>query len=117
MASFQSTVMTIAIVLLIICLILIGIALYRHKYSNTYPPVVADCPDYWLDESKGDSSHCVNSKNLGNDSCANTMDFNLSFWTGSDGLCNKSKWAKACDLTWDGVTNNTRACQNMTVST
>ena len=115
MASFQSTVMTIATVLLIICLILIGISLYRHKYTEAYPPVVADCPDYWLDESDGNSSHCVNSKNLGNDSCAKTMDFSTSAWVGSAGLCNKAKWAKACDLTWDGVTNNTNACAQVTV--
>ena len=38
------------------------------------------------------------------------MNFTTSPWTGDDGLCNKSKWAKACNLTWDGVTNNKNAC-------
>ena len=38
------------------------------------------------------------------------MNFNTGPWASSDGLCNKSKWAKACNLTWDGVTNNKNAC-------
>ena len=42
------------------------------------------------------------------------MNFTTDVWTGDDGLCYKSKWAKACDLTWDGVTNNTNACADVT---
>ncbi len=112
MANFQSIVMTVAIVLLVLCLIMIGISLYRHKYDSAYPPVVADCPDYWTDLGEGDNETCVNVHDLGNTSCANSMNFSSSPWTGSDGLCNKSKWAKACSLTWDGVTNNKNACAN-----
>ena len=32
------------------------------------------------------------------------MDFTGDFWQGSTGDCNKYKWARACDLTWDGIT-------------
>ena len=107
--TFQSIVMTIAIVLLIICLVLIGMTIYNTKYNMAFPPVVADCPDYWLDESQGDASNCVNSKNLG--TCnVNKMDFSKSMWTGNNGLCNKAKWAKACNLTWDGITNSSESC-------
>jgi len=38
------------------------------------------------------------------------MNFNQPNWTGSNGLCNKSRWARACDLTWDGISNNHDAC-------
>ena len=38
------------------------------------------------------------------------MNFNNPPWSGSNGLCVKSKWARTCDLTWDGVTNNADAC-------
>ncbi len=110
MANFQSIVMTVAIVLLVLCLIMIGVALYRHKYDSAYPPVVADCPDYWIDMGEGDEETCTNVHNLGNPSCAKSMNFNTGPWASSDGLCNKSKWAKACNLTWDGVTNNKNAC-------
>ena len=38
------------------------------------------------------------------------MNFNNPPWSGSNGLCVKSRWARGCDLTWDGVTNNADAC-------
>ena len=116
MATFQNIVMIVAIIMLIICLILIGVALYNQKYSTAFPPVVADCPDYWLDLGDVGGADCTNVKNLGGDNCSNTMDFTKSIWTGDDGICNKSKWAKACDLTWDGVTNNTQACTDTTTN-
>jgi hypothetical protein len=110
METFQKNVITISIVVLIFFLFLIGVILYRNKSNTAYPPVVADCPDYWEDLSVGNSSHCVNKKNLGKSSCSKIMDFSTSTWSGQRGLCNKSKWAKACDLTWDGVTNNNKVC-------
>jgi hypothetical protein len=110
--TFQTIVMSIAIILLIITLIIIGVSIYNTKSIVRFPPVSADCPDYWLDESNGNASKCVNSKNLG--SCnVKTMDFSTSMWSGNVGLCNKAKWAKACDLTWDGVTNSSVDCQNV----
>ena len=112
MANFQRLVMSVASTLLIITLIVIGIFMYNSKYSKDYPPVVADCPDYWLDLGDVGGANCNNVKNLGSESCSNTMDFTTDTWTGDDGLCYKSKWAKACDLTWDGVTNNTQACSS-----
>lgn len=108
--SFQSITMIVAIVILILCLIFIGVSLYKSKYNTQYPPVVADCPDYWLDLSDGDGSKCVNEKNLGSSKCNKTMNFSNSFWVGDNGLCSKYKWAKKCNLTWDGVTNASDPC-------
>ena len=56
-----------------------------------YPPVISDCPDYWLDRSDGDGSNCRNLQKLGRTNCAKTMDFSGAYWTGQDGLCNKNK--------------------------
>ena len=113
MATFQSITMTVAIVILVICLIFIAIALYRSKYNTQFPPVIADCPDYWLDMSDGDSSNCVNQlKSLGDPNCQKQMNFSTSMWTGDDGLCRKRTWARKCNLAWDGVTNNPNACQD-----
>lgn len=110
--GFKTIVISIATILLIITLIIIGINIYKKKYLMVYPPVSADCPDYWLDESDGNASKCVNAKNLG--TCNNKiMNFSTSMWAGNVGLCNKAKWAKACDLTWDGVTNSSIDCQNV----
>ena len=108
MNMFQTVVSVIAIVVLIICLIIVGHALYNHKFNTAYPPVVEDCPDYWLDMSNGDASNCINIKNLG--SCSDPMDFSGYIWQGSKGLCNKYHWAKKCGVKWDGVTNTNDAC-------
>ena len=107
--TFQSIVMIVATVILLICLVIIGVMLYRSKYNMQFPPVVADCPDYWLDMSDGDSRNCVNAKDLG--SCGTKqMDFSSSFWTGPQGDCRKFQWARGCDLTWDGITNAENPC-------
>ena len=121
--TFQKIVATIAIIIFIILMIFIASVLYNNKYGVEFPPTVSECPDYWLDMQKtanssgdigdGDSKtqqSCFNVKNLGKTSCSKTMDFTGDFWQGSTGSCNKDKWAKACDLTWDGITNNTSIC-------
>ena len=41
------------------------------------------------------------------------MNFSTSSWTGDTGQCNKSRWARACDLTWDGITNNSSVCDGV----
>jgi len=109
--SFQDTVLTVAITILIIALCFIGISLYNQKYNSDYPPTIANCPDYWEDQSDSNNgAKCVNVKNLGNPSCSNSMDFSTGQWMGDSGKCNKSKWAKTCNLTWDGISDNTKIC-------
>ena len=121
-SNFQSIVLITAIVIFIICMIFIGTVLYKNKYSTIYPPVAQECPDYWLNEpvDKNPSSKidvdpkqlCYNVKNLGNASCDKTMDFTADYWQGSEGKCRKFKWAKDCDLTWDGITNKSDICKS-----
>ena len=110
---FQKSVATVAIIILIITLCIIGISLYRTKYNSKYPPVIANCPDYWDASGNLDISNnfvCVNSMNLGSSTCSNTMNFSTSSWQGDNSLCQKYKWAKSCDLTWDGITDNADLC-------
>ena len=38
------------------------------------------------------------------------MNFTTDEFIGTDGLKNKCNWAKSCDLTWDGITNNSDVC-------
>ncbi len=114
MEQFQTTVLSVAAVILILCLIIIGITLYRGKYNDIFPPVLANCPDYWLDASNGDSSNCVNVKNLGNDGCEKRIDFSKKGrYGGPNSMCRKKKWANSCNITWDGITNNDELkCEN-----
>jgi hypothetical protein len=104
---FQQTVSTVAIIILILTLCFIGITLYNQKYNSNYPPVIPNCPDYW--DASGNK--CVNSMSLGNmDKCAGPMDFTTAQWSGGDSLCAKYKWAKMCNLTWDGVSSQADQC-------
>ena len=105
MQYFQSLVIKISITLLILALILIAIFAYSDRSQAEYPPVLANCPDYWLDRSAGKGSQCINTKNLGSSGCKRIMNFSTGEWKGKSGLCKKSKWAKACDITWDGISN------------
>jgi hypothetical protein len=112
MALFQTIVLTAATIILILALCFIGLALYRQKYNSKFPPIIANCPDFWTDVSiSGNGSDCKDmTPPLGNASCPRTMDFSSANWSGNNGPCSKSKWAKQCNLSWDGITNNADVC-------
>lgn len=100
--SFQKTVMTIAVVLLIVSLLFIAVILYNAKSNTQYPPEMGTCPDYWkLDPSTG---MCDNVKSLG--TCMGKKSFSGPDWQGAEGLAKKNAWAKSCGLVWQGVTNH-----------
>ena len=108
MPSFQTFVLVVAIITLILVLILIGYTLQASTASH-WPPLVGDCPDYWVDMSNN-GKMCANVQNLG--SCTSpssgqkyyTMDFSQGSFLGGEGRCAKYKWAKNCGVEWDGIT-------------
>ena len=107
MNSFQKIVLIIAIIILICLLIFISISI-KNNLTEDWPPVIGDCPDYWVDTS-GNGGNCINVKNLG--TCPSTTkgqqlsaDFSGSHYNGSAGLCAKWNFARNCNLTWDGIT-------------
>ena len=108
MEGFQKFVLMTAIIILIITLVVIGIALSKNYSSVPWPPVLPECPDYWILDGSGSNATCVNVKDLG--TCKSvgsehqTMNFNSSAFTGSQGACNKYNWATKCNVTWDGIT-------------
>jgi len=111
--NFQKIVLIIAIVLLIACLGVAGVMLAKPESTSTAAsaPVVADCPDYWLDLS-GNGSACFNIHKLGTcnipgSSQPQTMDFTVAPYVGSSGLCAKSTWANNCGVAWDNVNSGT----------
>ena len=107
---FNITLTLVAIVVSIIFLVIVGVKFYLNRYNITFPPVIADCPDYWLDESDDDTIKCVNVKNIGKEGCPKTMNFSDSRFKGNNGLCRKYKWAKRCDITWDGISQLEDTC-------
>lgn len=100
--TFQKIVLFIALVILILMLAFVGVMLYRSKETAVWPPQVSECPDYWkvIGVNK-----CQNDKGLGN--CTGVHDFSSAEWQGKRGLGKKKTWAKECNITWDGITNNT----------
>jgi len=108
MDGFQKTVLFVAIAILIIALILIGFVLAAGKDSQ-WPPMVPNCPDYWIADGSGNNAKCINVKDLGTCPATSgsrhlTMDFNVAPYVGSNSLCAKYTWAKNCGVAWDAVT-------------
>lgn len=109
MEGFQKLILFSAIIILIIALVIIGIALSYSKDNEQWPPVTADCPDYWMIDGSGNNTQCINVKNLG--TCPPksgeqhlTMNFNTPAFTGSNENCAKYTWAQKCNVSWDGIT-------------
>ena len=117
--EFQKLVLIIAIILLLVILVVIGIMLSKSNAEANWPPVVGECPDYWVDMS-GNGEACFNSNSLGrcnipgesnkrnNQNNLNTMNFNKLPFTGNEGNCSKYRWATACKVTWDGITSGVK---------
>ena len=134
LGDFQNRIVNILGILLIICLVIFFVMIFYINREQKFPPVIGQCPDYWLsskyfdnkdnldmiedvliknelENDKEDKSKCVNVKNIGNPNCSKIMDFNEVPYNTTNGLCAKYKWAKDCDLTWDGITNNKSICK------
>lgn len=107
MLGFHKTVLSIAIILLVLILALIG---YSLSYSETtnWPPIVGDCPDYWVDLS-GNGEACYNSKSLGTcslpDKNSKDTDVKITANFSSYTVCDKYNWSTSCGVTWDGITS------------
>ena len=108
MEGFQKTILFVAIIILIIALVMIGMSLSYAK-KKQWPPMVSECPDYWLIDGSGNNAKCINVKDLG--TCEKpsgqnhiVMNFNEAPYTGTQGNCNKYNWATRCGISWDGIT-------------
>jgi len=122
-SPFHFRIVILFLVLFVICLVITIFTAIRSIKTEQWPPIIANCPDYWVDAS-GNGGNCVNTKYLGtcvvpkvvspNDSLfenaediyanAQKMDFSVAPYIGSNGLCAKKKWAEGCDLSWNGIT-------------
>ena len=115
-SDFNKIVITIAIIVLLIALIVLGIFLSKAMFESAYPPVISDCPDYW-DVSYNSNNDIVckavlrtNTGKSGCDEYSPSLFLNAGSGK-NDIICEKQKWAKKCGITWDGVTNNNKACE------
>ena len=104
MASFQTITLITAIVILLILLIVIGININTAQSSAPWPPVVGECPDYWLDIGVNGSQCVVNANRTNQGNARSPMDFSGSTYQGSGGACAKYTWANTNNVSWDGIT-------------
>jgi hypothetical protein len=105
--------------------------LYNSKYSAKFPPVSSACPDYWVDlgpnNDHGNKNMCVPPgyvnpttgesvsqpiPGYGSDdgACRQPRYVDGSANMSSSELCDNSRWAKKCNYSWNGVSNDPHAC-------
>lgn len=111
--NLKKIVLVIAISVIIICCVFAYLKIKDAASKKKWPPVVSKCPDYWIETTVGDESICKNEKNLGSTNCPaevnmDTFKYNSKLLAGDD--CQKAKWARSCNLTWDGITNKSDIC-------
>lgn len=125
MESFHTIVLTIAVIILILVLTVIGIMMTNKTYdSSVYPPTTNECPDYWTANTVAGVTTCTYTagKNTGEGGATptftsgthttkglsgTTVDFNNVGWSSNGGtaLCNQKDWAIKYGISWDGVSN------------
>lgn len=122
LGNFNRTVLLVASVLLILGLIIIGFFTVKTVEDSAYPPIISDCPDYWnvsydsVTQNKKCQNNSINS-GVNTPRCRNypLSEFSASGTSINDVICAKNKWAKSCNIQWDGISNNSKACLQTTI--
>tara|TARA_B100001094_G_C17886566_1_gene649490 strand:+ start:356 stop:796 length:441 start_codon:yes stop_codon:yes gene_type:complete len=124
MNDFNKMVLTIAIIVFIITLVVVGIILYYSVRNSSFPPYDTLCPTYYtvsgdlcvwneyLYTDASNSNYPNSARPSSVDGCSSVSidTFNQQGFDKDEKLCAKNRWAKNCGVFWDGVTNNTNAC-------
>lgn len=114
--NFYKLISLIAIVVLILCLAVVGVALQYTSSKVSFPPHISECPDYYVKDS--DTGVCNVPSNLlpstANVDCKaknfSDASYNVPGTGRHSGICQKKLWAQTCDVNWDGVTNVSSVC-------
>ena len=113
--DFNKIVLLVATILLIAGLIILGIFISSSLQGAVFPPVVSECPDYWDVTNLDGKTNCTNNQkiNSGYSTAACRASYPITRFSGpiDQVICDKSKWAKECNIHWDGITNNPKACE------
>ena len=107
MAKFQKTVAYTALVIFIILMALMALMMAKARENQLFPPEVPPCPDYW--EVLGNNK-CNNIQGLGNGQCDGEHSFKAQKYQGYKGRKEKCKFAKQCNIEWDGISNVPGVC-------
>jgi hypothetical protein len=121
MDSFKTTVILIALIILILFLIWIGTTIQSSAKNAVYPPVQNPCPDHWTSDASGNCFIPTDQTNTGNitnfaDTNPKTYGYDPSHllinfaddnWNagGISAQCNQRAWAIGNQIQWDTITN------------
>ena len=132
METFYLIVLSIAVMLLIIILTIVGLMMSSNKNTEVFPPTKNTCPDSWKSVKGG--CQLIDGKNRGsfmiNDNATPgytqasdipdpldatktvpapiVIDFANTAWSGKGGktaICATRDWANKNGIVWDGVAN------------
>ena len=105
--AFQKQVAHAALIVFLIIMALMALMMAKFKEHQLYPPEVPPCPDYWTYED----GMCKNTKGLGNKGvdCGDKK-FTAKKYQGVKGREERCKFAKQCEIEWDGLTNVKGTC-------
>ena len=97
-SSFQKITLTVATVILILTLVVLGILIYNSRNSELFPPDMNQCPDYFEMRQNQGKEMCYNVKGLGNgdkDNC--------TWFMPTNDIKAKKAFVSECGVTWDGL--------------
>lgn len=107
------------IIILVLTLLAIIYLLNSTKKSYIFPPIVNDCPDYYIKKENGlcydkhNLFHNETDMNEENDYNCYMENFKKDiFFRSNNELCEKKKWALHCKVPWNGISNNDELCIN-----
>ena len=111
--SFYTIIFTITVVIAIIVLAFMAIAMFLGKETATWPPDVAECPDYWYVNPDG-SCRPTSIGNRGSGGCATFDPTQVSTYadvlsnpslSANSPRCKRKAWAQKCGVYWDGISD------------
>ena len=114
--NFYKTVCMVALAILTVSLAFIGSALANSSKDVQFPPNIAKCPDNYVIvyDEYGKFKSCINSSVSSGTGCRERSfkkkKFSIPGIGPTSGACEKKKWARDCNVDWDGLTNNAEIC-------
>jgi hypothetical protein len=99
--DFKKIVVLIMFLFLVVIFSFLTYVLYNNKNNYVYAPEVGKCPDYFDIQNNNNKISCYNKNKQGK--CMNKTHFDNNDFGNT--VKEKNKWAKSCNITWDGITN------------
>jgi len=86
-------------IMLIILLAVMAVLLSNKAKSQTYPPEISKCPDFYSQDPQGTCLMTQSVYSSKNATCTTMYPNTMS-------KLDKKLWASNCGVSWDGITNS-----------